>query len=383
LAGIYIHIPYCRKACIYCNFHFSTSLNSMDEMVESICKEMLMRKEDNLAMADTLYFGGGTPGILPPEQLKKIIDQAFALYNISSAAEISLEVNPDDITPGSLEAWKAAGVNRLSVGIQSFDEEELKWMNRTHGSERSMQALQEIRKAGFDNFSADLIFGSPLSGREKLKKNIDLLLQLEAPHISCYALTVEPRTRLDKMILNRTSPSPDQDEQADQFLYVMERLLNAGYEHYEISNFARPGFRSRHNSSYWRGIPYLGFGPSAHSFDGLRTRSFNVSDNRQYIQMITEGLLPSESELLSNEQQLNEMIMISLRTCEGLDLNAVKEKFGAGQTERILLTAADHLNAGHINLKNDVMQLTEKGKLMADGIAADLFCDGDTMPGDH
>lgn len=383
MAGIYIHIPFCRKACIYCNFHFSTSLKSLDEMVEAICKEMLMRKEDSLAVADTLYFGGGTPGILPPDQLKKIIDQAFAVYNISPAAEISLEVNPDDISPASLEAWKAAGINRLSVGIQSFDEEELKWMNRTHGSERSIQALQEIGQAGFDNFSADLIFGSPLSGREKLKKNIDLLLQLGAPHISCYALTVEPKTRLNKMILSKTSPAPDQDEQADQFLYVMERLRNAGYEHYEISNFAQPGFRSRHNSSYWRGIPYLGFGPSAHSFDGLQTRSFNVSDNREYINIIQAGQLPSDSEWLSNEQQLNEMIMISLRTCEGLDLNAVKEKFGAGQQERILLIATSHLNAGHVALKGDVMQLTEKGKLMADGIAADLFCDEDTLQGDH
>lgn len=345
----------------------------MNDMVKAICREMQLRKKEPAPEINTLYLGGGTPGILAPGQLTMILNEATKHFNISQGAEITLEANPDDISPLTLRAWREMGINRLSLGIQSFNDDELKWMNRSHSAEKAIRALQEIREAGFENFSVDLIFGSPLSDKSILDANLDLLLASGAPHISCYGLTVEPRTRLHKMIQKKTSKGPAEDEQAEQFLYVMSRLQDAGFEHYEISNFAKPGFRSRHNSSYWKGLPYYGFGPSAHSFDGMHTRSFNIADNRLYVNSLENEKIPSEHEVLTTADQINEFIMISLRTAEGLDLDTVYEKFGDSEVGRILSEADKYLQTGAIMRKENIIYLSQEGKLMADGIASALF----------
>ena len=308
MAGIYIHIPFCKQACNYCNFHFSTSLKLKEDI-------------------ETLYFGGGTPSILDINDLQLLFTALRKKFIFSADTEITLEANPDDITPAKLKLWKQAGINRLSVGIQSFIEEELVWMNRAHTAAESLQCIDEIKQAGFTNFSVDLIYGSPLLSDEDWKRNVAIVIEKNIPHISCYALTVEPKTALDKMITQHKKAPVDAEKQAKQFLLLMEWMQTAGYEHYEISNFAKSGMRSKHNSSYWQGKKYYGFGPSAHAFDGKK-RQWNIANNALYIQSLKNNTIPFEAEILTSTQQLNEYIMTSLRTMEGLSLAIVEEKFG-------------------------------------------------------
>lgn len=373
MAGIYIHIPFCKQACIYCNFHFSTSLSKAGLMAEAIAAEAAMRKSFIQEPVDTIYWGGGTPSLLDPNQLKKILDSIHSNYEISADAEISLEANPDDISPERLKDWMRMGINRLSIGIQSFDDRELKWMNRSHDGNKSLRCLQEIREAGFNNISADLIFGSLLSEEEILHQNIAHLIEHKVNHISAYGLTSEPRTRLHKMIHAGKIPRLQDEKQAREFLLISEKLVAAGYEHYEISNYAIPGFRSRHNSAYWNGSAYLGLGPSAHSFDGIRTRSWNVSDNAAYVSSIQSKELPTQREQLEEKDVFNEYMMLGLRKMEGIDPDLLSGRFGEALRQRFEEKSSQYISAGLMEISEGNFRLTDMGKLQADGIASSFF----------
>lgn len=323
-------------------------------------------------LISTLYFGGGTPSILSIDELKLIFDALHRRFIFSDTIEITLEANPDDISLVKLQAWQNLGINRLSVGIQSFSEAELLWMNRAHTAQESVWCIDSIQQAGFTNYSVDLIYGSPLLSDNDWKKNVDIVLEKNVPHVSCYALTVEPKTALDKMIMQHKKEDVDPEKQARQFLLLMNWMQTAGYEHYEISNFAKPGYRSRHNSSYWSGEPYYAFGPAAHAFNG-KQRRWNVANNSVYIQSLQNKVIPFEEELLNKTQQLNEYVMTSLRTMEGLDLDHVLAFFGEEACSRISNGAMKHASAGKLAEKDRKLILTREGKLFADGIAADLF----------
>jgi oxygen-independent coproporphyrinogen III oxidase len=337
-----------------------------------------MGPKKKLEVISTFYFGGGTPSILSIYELKTIFEAIQKRFLFADDIEITLEANPDDITDIKLQEWKAIGINRLSVGIQSFLEEELKWMNRVHTSAESLMCIDKIREAGFTNFSVDLIYGSPVLSDDDWKKNVAIVIEKNIPHISCYALTVEPKTALAKMItLNKKEPA-DAEKQARQFLLLMDWMEKAGYEHYEISNFAKPGLRSKHNSSYWSQTPagpgesYYAFGPAAHAFDGRRRR-WNIANNALYIQSLQHGTIPFEEEILTKTQQLNEYIMTSLRTMEGLDLDFVSNIFGEEKSNAIKTAGNKYISTGKLKSINNKLILSREGKLFADGIAADLF----------
>jgi oxygen-independent coproporphyrinogen-3 oxidase len=375
LPGIYIHIPFCKQACHYCNFHFSTSLAQKEKMLESITKEIHLTKSLSSlpdGKINTLYFGGGTPSILSTVDLKQIFSALQDRFAFADDIEITLEANPDDITDIRLEEWKSLGVNRLSVGIQSFLEEELIWMNRAHSATESLICIDKIQAAGITNFSVDLIYGSPILSDSGWRKNVELVIEKNIPHISCYALTVEPKTALDKMIALHKKEPVDAEKQSRQFLLLMDWMEQAGYEHYEISNFAKPGLRSKHNSSYWSGESYYAFGPAAHAFDG-KTRRWNVANNSLYIQSLQKNIIPFEEEILTQTQQLNEYIMTSLRTIEGLDLDYVSSIFGEEKSNKLQAASRKYESTGKLKIEKARVILTKEGKLFADGIAADLF----------
>ena len=373
MAGIYLHIPFCKQACTYCNFHFTTSLRYKDDLVQALRKEIIAEK-DYLGGEEvaTIYFGGGTPSLLPIDDCRLLIEEIRRNYPVLAHAEITLEANPDDVTKEKAAAWKEIGINRLSIGIQSFFEEELRWMNRAHNAEQARVCIENSYAAGIDNLSIDLIYGSPLLTDEMWEQNVQTAISYGIKHLSCYALTVEEKTPLHKNISHQKSLDVDNEKQARQFLQLMNWLRIAGYEHYEVSNFAKPGFRSRHNSSYWEGVSYLGLGPSAHSFNG-KERRWNVANNNVYIKSINEGLPAREVEVLTTAQQLNETIMISLRTKEGIDLNRIESTWGANEKRRLEKNLDKYTQTGLIEIKNDHAQLTDEGMLRADGIAADLF----------
>lgn len=371
MAGVYIHIPFCRQACHYCNFHFSTSLRYKKELVDALVKEIGMRKEyAGGEPVETIYFGGGTPSLLDREDLILIFEQIKSSLPVSADAEITLEANPDDITEDNLIGWKTTGINRLSIGVQSFFDEDLLWMNRAHNSQQAAESLH-LAKKHFSNITIDLIYGTPQLTNEKWKHNVDAAIRMNIPHLSCYALTVEPKTPLQKMIAQHKSENVNPDQQSEQFLLLMQWLEEAGYEHYEVSNFANPGWRSRHNSSYWQGKKYLGIGPSAHSFDGS-SRQWNIANNNLYIETIGNGLIPFEKEELTATQKLNEYIMTSLRTAEGVSFEVLRSGFDVPET-KISGKAKKFIVAGLIKETPAALVLTRQGKLLADGIAADLF----------
>ena len=369
MAGIYIHIPFCKQACFYCNFHFTTSLRRKNELVAALLSEIKLRKDYlNGEPVETIYFGGGTPSLLQVPDLGSLIKKIFSTFKVDSHVELTIETNPDDITEEKLNQWKEVGINRLSIGVQSFFEEDLKWMNRAHTLEQASDNL-ELAIRHFNNITIDLIYGTPLLTNEKWKRNIERALEFDIPHLSCYALTVEPRTPLYKMIREKQTPDINADKQSEQFFLLMQWLEKTGYEHYEISNFAKPGFRSRHNSSYWQGKKYIGIGPSAHSFDGI-SRQWNISNNNIYMDSIEKSIIPSEKEILTPTQQLNEYIMTSLRTIEGLDLNHVGKE---AIRHELRVISRKFIERGLMIEERNHLKLTPKGKLLADGIAAELF----------
>ncbi|PST84088.1 coproporphyrinogen III oxidase [Pedobacter yulinensis] len=370
--GIYIHIPFCRKACHYCDFHFSTSLNYMDEMVDAICKEIALKADRVSGTAGSIYFGGGTPSILPATALQKIFQTLEKHFDIATGAEITLEANPDDLNAAALKTMRALPVNRFSIGVQSFFEEDLRWMNRAHHAGEAIDSIRRSQDAGFENLSIDLIYGYPLLSDEKWESNLATAISLQVPHLSSYSLTVEPRTALAAAIEKRKEPAPTDAQSAEQFRMLMARLQSARFEHYEISNFALPGQYAVHNTNYWRGVPYLGIGPSAHGFDG-HTRYMNMASNATYMQALLRGQLAEERELLTDHDRYNEYVMTSLRTMWGLDPELVISRFGRSYHD-YLHTALGKLGSNDWLISGDgKIKLTTEGKLYADHIASELF----------
>ncbi len=327
----------------------------------------LFRPSTENEVIETVYFGGGTPSLLEIKDIHSILNTIKNRFTLSENAEITLEANPDDITAQQLGGWETAGINRLSIGVQSFFEDDLRWMNRAHNATQAFQNVQ-LARTYFTNITIDLIYGSPGLSNEKWQQNVRTALSLAIPHFSCYALTVEPKTPLHKQIQQHRKEDINPSLQSEQFLLLMDWMQAAGYEHYEISNFAQPGFRSRHNSSYWQGKNYYGFGPSAHSYNG-KERWWNIANNNNYIQSILAGTIPAEKEVLTPVQQVNELIMIGLRTKEGIDLRRFEETV----TKQVRKNAGKYIKAGTVIEAGSFLQLTNEGKLLADGIAADLF----------
>lgn len=342
-------------------------------MVNSLLQEITLQK-DYLAQepVQTIYFGGGTPSLLTSAQLIALLSHLRNTFPVSPDAEITLEANPDDLSADKLAGLKAAGINRLSIGVQSFHEEDLTWMNRAHNSLQALDCIRQAQELGFQNITIDLIYGGPTLTHEGWEQNVKQAIALGVPHLSCYALTVEPGTALDQFIKKKKMAATDPDKAAQHFEMLMEWLGAAGYEHYEISNFALPGWHSRHNSSYWQGKSYLGLGPSAHSFNGV-SRQWNVANNAQYIKSIAAGSIPYEIESLTTAMQFNEYIMTALRTSAGCNLEWVAEKFGHPLTVHLLAHSEPFITMGRMEHVGETLRLTKAGRLFADGIAGELF----------
>ncbi len=372
MAGIYFHIPFCKQACYYCDFHFSTSLKYKAEMLQAMHREMALQSH-YLANkpVETIYFGGGTPSLLGADDIQRFIDLLAHHFDVLPGAEITLEANPDDLSLDHVQALKHTAVNRFSIGIQSFFEEDLRWMNRAHHAEDAEKAIQRVQDAGFTNVTADLIYGYPLLTKHKWQSNIDKLLAFGIPHISAYSMTVEDKTALAAFIRKGKQVPMDEEQSAAHFTYLVEELSSAGYEQYEISNFAKPGQYARHNSNYWKGVPYLGIGPSAHSFNG-DTRQWNVSNNAKYIGALNQDELPYEIEELSEQDKFNEYIMTALRTQWGIDLEFVKKRFGLPYYQQLTQTLERFIDK-EVVLGDGKVVLAASGKLMADHIASELF----------
>lgn len=380
MSGIYIHIPFCKQACHYCDFHFSTSLKKKDEMVLALTKEIMLRKSEfQDEVVETIYFGGGTPSVLEVSDLKLLIDSVFQNYKVVENPEITIEANPDDLTTdlsfrgtrNLFEELKAIGINRLSIGIQSFFEDDLKLMNRAHNADEASSCL-EIATQYFDNISLDLIYGVPGMSNEKWKQNIDKALSFGIPHISSYALTVEPKTALDKFIKKGIIKQPDDEVAQEHFHILVDALQENGFVHYELSNFGKPNYFSKNNSSYWLGKKYIGIGPSAHGYDGI-IRSWNISSNTLYIKSIQENKLPIETETLTINDRYNEYIMTGLRTIWGVSLEKIENEFGKFYLDYLNKEAKRFLEDDLLILENNVLRTTKKGKFLCDGIASDLF----------
>ncbi|WP_261509832.1 radical SAM family heme chaperone HemW [Chryseobacterium paludis] len=371
---IYIHIPFCKQKCSYCNFHFSTSLQSKDEVLSAIKKEIFLRKDElQNKTLQSLYFGGGTPSILSGDEINSIVDEALKYYSFAKDIEVTLEANPDDLDKNFLRDLSRSPVNRLSIGTQSFFDEDLKLMNRAHNASEAEGSIKRAQDFGFENLSIDLIYGSPTSNLEIWKENLNKTIALEVPHISSYALTVEPKTALNDWILKGKVSKPKEEEQNKEFYYLSDFLKDNGFDHYEVSNFAKPGFYSRHNSAYWKYKEYLGIGPSAHSYNGSDIRSWNVANNQIYIKKLNSNTLAKETEILSQEDQFNEMIMIGLRTIWGVDLNSMKTKFSDEILQKFQNEIKQKIADGILIIENSHLKIPEKHWFMADGVASDLF----------
>ncbi len=378
MSGLYIHIPFCRQACHYCNFHFSVSQKRRPEFVKALIREIKMQKDflypdkDNRSALDTLYLGGGTPSMLDTAELEIIFNVLHKHYSFAPNAEITLEANPDDLIPEKLDALRKLSVNRLSIGIQSFYENDLRFMNRSHNSRQAIDVLNYAQQAGFVNITADLIYGTPGMSDKQWEQNIMQLIKMGIPHISAYCLTVEKKTALDVFIRQGKAAPVDEEQAARQFDLLCALTAQHGYEHYETSNFGKKGYFSKHNLGYWSGEPYLGLGPSAHSFKpGMR--QWNVAHTGKYIDSLKLGKIPATQEQLTKDQQYNEYVMTALRTMWGIDENLVKEKFGESCHREMMHSAEKYLGNGKLIYSSGRLKVSAAGKFFADGIAADLF----------
>ncbi len=372
MSGIYIHIPFCKQACHYCDFHFSTSMGKKASMITALRKELLLRKNEFVnEQVETIYFGGGTPSVLDTEEIDHILDAVYDNYSVVQYPEITLEANPDDLSEKKIDALAASPINRLSIGIQSFFDEDLKLMNRAHSAKQAESSLAYATKY-FNNISIDLIYGVPGLTNENWKTNIKKALSFNVPHISSYALTVEPQTALDNFI-KKGKVAPLDDDLAQQHFELLTKMLDAsGYVNYETSNFGKPEYFSKNNTAYWLGKKYLGIGPSAHSFDGEK-RSWNISNNPKYIKGITEGELPKTDEVLTIQDRYNEYVMTGLRTIWGVSLRKVKEEFGEVYFNYIKQQTKKHIASDFLTINDGKLCTTKKGKFLVDGLAADLF----------
>ncbi|MEN9700699.1 MAG: hypothetical protein RIR55_2 [Bacteroidota bacterium] len=372
MSGIYIHIPFCRKACHYCNFHFSTQIDQIDAFIKALTNEIEIQKDYLNEKVETLYFGGGTPSLLSANHIDKVLNAIHKNFPVDPNFEFTLEANPDDIDLAKTTMWASKGINRLSIGIQSFQEDALAWMNRAHNTQQSHNAIQYAQDAGIYNLSTDLIYGTPHLSDEALFKDIETLHQYQIPHISCYALTVEEKTALHHLIQQNKIENVDGEKQARHFEIVVDGLTKLGFEHYEISNFALPGHQSKHNSSYWKGLSYLGLGPSAHSFNG-HSRQWNIANNALYIKSLEENKLPFEIEHLEIVTQYNEYMMISLRLQVGFSLAEIEKRFGIAYLEHTKTIATTLLHEGKIEATTQGFTITKNARFLADGIASDFF----------
>jgi oxygen-independent coproporphyrinogen-3 oxidase len=375
MSGIYLHIPFCKQACHYCDFHFSTSMKKKKEMMAMMAREIALRSDwfsgSTPTVIETIYFGGGTPSVLDSADLNFLLDTINKHFKVGSSPEITVEANPDDLTSYYLKALSRTPVNRLSIGVQSFFEEDLRLMNRAHNATQALASVQ-IATDFFDSISLDLIYGIPGLTDEKWMQNINTALQLGVSHISSYALTVESKTALAHFVKKGIIPKPDDAQAQAQFLMIIDQLETHDFVHYELSNFAKEGYFSKNNSAYWLGKPYLGIGPSAHSFNGAQ-RGWNVSNNSQYIHALHENLLPLEVETLSLNDRYNEYVMTGLRTIWGVDLGRLETEFGPRFKTYFVQQAASHLEQHLLYIDGEIVRTTRKGKFLSDGIASDLF----------
>ena len=371
MAGIYIHIPFCKQACHYCDFHFSTSLKHKASMVDALQKEIVMRSGEINEPIENIYLGGGTPSLLHSNEIDTIIDQVFQNYEVIGNPEITLEANPDDLTKQKLADLHQTPVNRLSIGIQSFFDRDLKLMNRSHSAQEAFTVLKNAKRY-FENISADLIYGIPGLADQDWKANINQLIELDIPHISAYALTVEANTALSKFIEKGLVEDVDDEQAERQFNMLTTALREKGYDHYEFSNHGKPGFFSKNNIGYWTGKPYIGIGPAAHSFS-VDLRTWNISNNLKYIKSIQLGRRPFESEKLLKVDQYNEYVMTRLRTKWGIDIDEVEEKFGKNYTDLLIKETAHLIDEGLVKTDKNKINITEKGKFLSDGIASKIF----------
>jgi oxygen-independent coproporphyrinogen-3 oxidase len=372
MSGIYIHIPFCKQACHYCDFHFSTSMKKKEEMVLAIANELKLRKSEfGKEIVETIYFGGGTPSVLQVTDLRFLIETVYKHYSVIENPEITIEANPDDLTEERIIEFSQTNINRLSIGIQSFFEDDLKLMNRAHNSAEAKKCL-EIATQYFDNISLDLIYGIPGMSNEKWKKNIETALSFGVPHISSYALTVEPKTALYKLIQTGKIEKPNDDIAQEHFSILVEQLEANDFIHYELSNFGKSTYFSKNNSSYWLGKKYIGIGPSAHSYNGI-SRSWNVSNNSLYIKALQENQLPNEEEILTITDRYNEYIMTGLRTIWGVSLDKIEKDFGSIYADYLMKQVQKFLNDDLVFIDDNVLKPTKKGKFLTDGIASDLF----------
>lgn len=368
---MYIHIPFCKQACHYCDFHFSTSFKRKSELVDALCRELELRKDELGNTVETIYFGGGTPSLLNLEELNRIFEVIFENYRVSKNAEITLEANPDDLSEKKIKELASTQINRLSIGVQSFFEEDLKLMNRAHNSKEALKSI-ELAKKHLENISIDLIYGIPGMSDEHWKKNLQTALNLDVPHISAYALTVEPKTALEKFIATGKIAPVDDETAKRHFEILTETFEKAGFVHYEFSNFGKPGFFSQNNLAYWHGKEYLGIGPAAHSYDGNH-RSWNIANNIKYFQSIQQNILPSEVETLSETDKYNEFVMTRLRLKEGISILETQEKFGGAKKDYLLEQAENYLKKGLLKFEDNHLRISKKGRFLSDGIASDLF----------
>ncbi|MGO1520329.1 MAG: radical SAM family heme chaperone HemW [Sphingobacterium sp.] len=371
---IYFHIPFCKQACHYCDFHFSTSLKYKEDLLQGMLREIELRASylENTPIT-SIYFGGGTPSLLNAGEINRLVEKVSTHFDISSSAEITLEANPDDLNREKLIDLRHTPINRLSIGVQSFFQEDLLWMNRAHNAEEADSSIKRAQDQGYENMTCDLIYGYPLLSDEKWKSNMQQLIQLQVPHISSYSMTVESKTALDHQIRKGTSAPMNEEQSARQMLQLIDTLQRAGYEQYEISNFAHSGQYAKHNSNYWRGVHYLGIGPSAHSFNG-HSRSWNLANNAKYIAGIQSNKLALETEELSTMDRFNEYVMTRLRTKWGIDETQIKTGFGETYLEQLALNITPYVQHGEVlRSEEGVYTLSTSGKLLADQIAADLF----------
>jgi oxygen-independent coproporphyrinogen-3 oxidase len=372
MSGIYIHIPFCKQACHYGDFHFSTSMKKKEEMVLALVKEIELRKSEfQDEVIETIYFGGGTPSRFTIEDLRLLIDEVYKNYEVTEYPEITIEANPDDLSEDYLIELKKIGINRLSLGIQSFFEDDLELMNRAHNSAEAQKCL-EIATRYFDNITIDLIYGMPNMTNEKWLQNIETALSFNIPHISSYALTVEPKTALHSFIQKGIIPNLDENLASEHFYLLVQKLEENGFIHYELSNFGKPDYFSKNNSAYWLGKKYIGIGPSAHSYNGI-SRSWNIYNNAMYLNAIAENKLPSETEILSKTDQYNEYIMTGLRTIWGVSLERIEAEFGKTYLDYLNKQASKFIDDNLLFVENNTLKTTKKGKFLTDGIASDLF----------
>lgn len=372
MAGIYLHIPFCKKACNYCDFHFSTKLDYKQEMVEAIAKELVMRKSEISSPITSIYFGGGTPSLLTDSQLNLLLETIRSHFEVNDSIEITLEANPDDMNQSSLQEWKKAGINRLSVGIQSFDPEQLKWMNRAHTAEESLNCIKLASDQGFDSFSVDLIYGLPNMDNASWIHALEKVMTLGVNHLSTYCLTIEDKTALAKAVKKGEFTPLSDEKQADHFLLLNKFLVEHDWNHYEISNSCKPGFEAKHNTSYWKGNSYLGVGPSAHSYHGV-IRKWNVANNNKYLKLIGGNNTAFEQETLSKQDQINEYILTGLRTKWGISLNELNQKWQHQLPENELTLVNQWCSKKWMVKNHNILTLTIEGMLYADQIASELF----------